>query len=467
MKINRVAKDFINYFISDLFVKGFLFISLPLLSWVLSPEDYGILSLITSAISILFVFFSFNIQNAVYNKYLHSSDDFGSYLFSNLLTLFPIQILTIGLFPFYHSFLSKWFGLNEFDLFLVVVVCFLMTYFNIYCSYLQASRQSRRYAVINITSKLTEVILMFLIAYCLLSDKYLSKVYASIIVFSISMVIILPSIFYIVKFKFEIKFVKDAFKFSIPLIPHVLATSLLAHADRIIINDLLGSHATGIYSFSYNLGMAVIVVVMAWNSSWQPRFFELIKSGSNLDILKVTRFSCVVIFCVGSLLVLFSQEFVVILSNSSYYEGIPIIPLITISNALVHIYLIYANFTYYRKKTAFISLATLFALFINVLLNYLFIPLWGLKGAAWATILSYVFLCIFHFFVCRYFMRFYIVNFSVIPLFFFSICSVYILMSFLNHWLDGLYFFLSKVLLYVLVVGFSYKVVRYYNLGFR
>lgn len=84
---SKTLTNFFNYALGDVFVKGFLFISLPLLSHLLDPIQYGYLSLINTAIMILYVFISLNLQNAITNRFMITSENFNSYL-SSILYLY-------------------------------------------------------------------------------------------------------------------------------------------------------------------------------------------------------------------------------------------------------------------------------------------------------------------------------------------------------------------------------------------
>ena len=402
---NKTISDFLNYLASDLFVKGFLFISLPLLSRVMSPEEYGKLSLINAAVMILFVFLSLNLQNAVSNRFMRDSNDFGSYLFSNMVFIIPIQALLLLISPFYLPYLSGLFSLPEKDVFFVLLICSLLSIFYTYTSYLQASRQSKDFSLLNIATKVSEVILLFIFAMYLSNDQYLSKIYAQSIIVILSLLYVAPKLYRILIFNFKFSHVKEALYFSIPLLPHVLANSLLAQVDRLIIDDQLGTVATGIYSFSYNLSMAIVVIVMAWNSSWQPRLYKLIESGNKDKIAIISKSSTLILLLISVFTMLYTQEIVVIFSSSDYYDSIRIIPIIIIGNALIHIYLTYANFVFYEKKTIFISLATLLALVVNVVFNFLFIPSYGIEGAAWATVIAYACMCLSHYLLSTYVLK--------------------------------------------------------------
>lgn len=389
-------KNFFSYALGDLFVKGILFISLPLLTRIMSPEQYGKLSIINAAVLIFYVFVSLNLQSAVLNRIMSDKCGFNDYLSTCLYFLIPFHIILVCISPYISKYLSPILGIEDQDFQWILIICILLSYIYIYTSYLQGVEKGKEYVIFNIVNKLGELALIFIFAYFIHREKYLSKIYAQII-------ICIPFFIYIwfklkpfLNANFNLKDLKIALFFGVPLIVHVLSNSLLAQVDRIIINNQLGNKAAGIYSFAYNIGMGISVVIMAWNSSWQPQLYKFINNGESEKIRSVNKASTIVVFMISTLFILFSKEIVMFLSTDSYYEGINIIPLIIIGNAYIHIYLIYVNFVFFNKKTIFISLATLAALAVNVFGNYLLIPAYGITGAALSTVLAYILLSVVH-----------------------------------------------------------------------
>lgn len=422
------------------------------------PSEYGKLSLINSAISILFVFLSFNSQNAFSNRFMRDHSDFGSYLFSNLLFLIPFQITVLVLSPFFLEYLSPWFGITANDLFWILVICSLLSLFYIYTSYLQSARLSKEFSALNVIGKVSEIVLIFVFAILLIDNQYLSKIYAQLIVVVFSLLIVIPRLFDLIEVKFNAKYVKDAVFFAVPLIPHVLANSLLSQADRFLINSNMGAAAAGIYSFSYNLGMAIVVVIMAWNSSWQPKLYESIKEGKSSAIRNVSVNVSIVIIYFSVLLIMFSQEIVQVFSSSEYYSSIDIIPIIVIGNALIYVYIVYANFAFYAKKSLYISIATAFALIVNICLNLLLIPAFGIKGAAWATVLAYAILCLCHFYSSTYIIKLNVVSFRFFVFFLLSLLAFYFTYDIICQQMPYAQLLLFKIAIALGGAGYLFKI---------
>lgn len=446
----RTVKDFLNYALGDLFVKGFLFISLPLLSRIMDPTQYGKLSLINTAIMIMYVFVSVNMQNAVMNRYMKTKENFDNYLGSIILFLIPFQAIILIAEPLYRTVLSKVLGVDAEDLIWIIVICIMLSYIYIYTSYLQASRQSLQYVKINVLSKITEVILIFAFAYFMTSHQYLSKIYSQVIISTVVMGFIIIRIKKLVCYPSGSSDIKDALLFSVPLIIHVLSNSLLSQADRLMIADMLGVYAAGIYSFSYNLGMCIIVVVMAWNSSWQPRLYKFLDNGDITKIRSITLSSTIVVFSVSAIAILYSNEMIKVLAGASYYQGAEIVPIIILGNALIHIYMSYANFVFYQKRSIIISVATMFALIVNILTNYYVIPIFGIIGAAWATVMSYFVLCLFHYMAATFITKNNVISLAYLVIFTLGLMMVIIFTSWINNF-DFILALMIKISLMLIV----------------
>lgn len=453
---NKTFKDFINYFIGDLSVKGFMFLSLPLLSRIMGPEDYGRMSLINAAVMILYVFISMNLQNAILNSFMKQDVDFPRYLGTVVIGLTAVQFFIVIVFLIFSNPISQLLSISEQDLRWVMGICILLSYIYIYTSYLQGARISGEFVKINTLSKISEICVIFVVASLLYNDKYLSKIFAQLIISALLFIYVIYKIRKIAIFNFNINYFISAITFSAPLIIHVLSNSLLSQADRLIIARELGTNAAGIYSFAYNIGMGIIVVIMAWNTSWQPKLYRLLDTDNRIDIGKGIYKSSFAVAILAAIAMLYSKEIVMLLAGKSYIEGIAIVPVIIIGNALIHVYLCYVNFTFYMKKTLLISLATVSAMLINIALNYYLIPSYGIAGAAWATVVAYATLALFHYFIATVILKKNTVSIALLIGFLLLLLSVYFGVNYLNK-ISEIKSFIIKILITIGVVFGLYR----------
>lgn len=87
------------------------------------------------------------------------------------------------------------------------------------------------------------------------------------------------------------------------------------------------------------------------------------------------------------------------MADSSYWIGIKVIPILTFAVYFTFMYQFPVNFEFFHKKTKIIAIGTVGAGVLNIILNFIMIPLWGMYGAAVATAISYLALFFVHYYI--------------------------------------------------------------------
>jgi O-antigen/teichoic acid export membrane protein len=448
-----------NYMSATFFTKALGFISVPVFTRLLTPDEYGILAIFASIISISTILFGLNFHGSVARYYHEEDKNFGEFISSNILFLFLFNIFLLFIINQFKIEISVLIGI-EVNVFVIAVI---VSIFNIpvkmFLSYLQTSKQSKKYSVLSICKSVFMLIISIVWVYMLTDKRYLGKMYGQLVVSGLLFII---AIFYFIKLgkpKFKIKHIKYSLIYGIPLIPHALSGFILSYFDRIAINQITGSLDTGLYSFAYNVGMIMNVVVMAMNKAWVPIFYDNLKENNFKKINDLATNYSRYIFMAAISLILFSREIVMILADERYYSALNLVPIIILSFVFVFLYTLFANYSFYRKKTALISTATLLAGFINIGLNYWLIPKFGYIAAAYTTLFSYMVLFVFHYINARFIIKEHVIklkniliDFAVVLLF----TGIYLLL--LNFINDFILFLVIKILLFSFL--FYYFVLR-------
>jgi len=416
-----------NYVTATFFAKALGFISVPIFTRLLTPDEYGILSIFTSIISISAILLGLNFHGAV-NRYYHEKNkNFGEFISSNILFLFIFNIISLYLINLFKNEISSLIEIEtEVFIFAVVVAIFNIP-INIFLSYLQTSKQSGKYSLLSVSKSILILLLSIVWIYLLSEQRYFGKIYGHLV---ISGIIFIVAVIYFIKLgkpKFKFKYVKYSLVFGIPLIPHAVSGFILSYFDRIAINQLTGSLDTGLYSFAYNVGMIMNVVVMAMNKAWVPMFYENLKKNNYKKINNMAINYSKYVFFTAISLTLFSKELVMVLADEKYYSALDLVPIIILSYVFVFFYTIFSNYTFYRKKTVLISFATIFAGSIIIGLNYWLIPEFGYIAAAYTTLFSYIVLFIFHYINAKFILKEKVVDLKRI-LFFFIIMIIMFLL---------------------------------------
>ncbi|MFX0548808.1 lipopolysaccharide biosynthesis protein [Hathewaya histolytica] len=456
---NRAFKlDFLkhgfNYIIANFFSKGLVFLMIPVFTRILTPSEYGTYSIYVTIVSIFSILISLNIPAAIKQSYLKRENEFSAILGTNLifivLTTLPIAIV----YFIFSNEISDFFKVPAKVFKLSIVVCIFLMFYNMYIYYLEAKQESFKFLKISCSNKIIETSICVSFLFFISSNKYYSAIYGQIIAISIFAVICLYKLIKIADFKFDLGYLKYSLAYSIPLIPHNLSNLILAQFDKIILNQILGAHSTGVYSFAYNISMIITVIINSLNSSWVPIFFENYRNKKYLYLQDLAKKFFKIICLCCTIIILFSKEITMVVSTEQYYKGINIIPIIILGNLMIFFYVLYANYAFYYNNTYMISINTFIAGTINIILNYIFIPKWGYLAAAYTTLFSYIVLFLLHYINSKY-----ILKAKVIPLStfkfdltkFVSVISVYFIIT---HIIDNtiILIMIKSVIIAVLIV---------------
>ncbi len=189
-------------------------------------------------------------------------------------------------------------------------------------------------------------------------------------------------------FLFSRKKLKEMIAFSLPLVPSSIGVFISLYIDRIAIRNLMTLSDVGIYGVGYRLSSVVSLLMVGVQGALMPLVYHSYKNPNTpKDIAKIFRFF--VFFALVLLLgmTLFSKEVLVILTTPDFYSAQRVIPFLVGASLFGGMY-IFAPGLGIAKKTKKIALLSLVTAILNSILNFLFIPFYGIIGAALATLLS-------------------------------------------------------------------------------
>ena len=182
--------------------------------------------------------------------------------------------------------------------------------------------------------------------------------------------------------------------YGLPLMMLESLGLVLRLSDRYLIEAMLGVEALGQYSASYNLvGYLDIIVLGALVQAVRPMYMQIFEAkgvsstqaflGDSLRTYLVLGLPFVALFS------LVSPHLLAFLAGEKYAAGTVVIPFITFSFLLEGTMHFLAAGLYLNRNTRVLMVWGAIATVINLGLNAVLIPTFGLVGAASVTILSY------------------------------------------------------------------------------
>ncbi len=188
--------------------------------------------------------------------------------------------------------------------------------------------------------------------------------------------------------------IKEYLSFSLPNIPSNLSFWIVESSDRILIGILLGTTYVGYYAPSYALG----TVITMFSSPLYVLLFPVLSNYYDKNeistiktILKYTLkyFLALAIPSVFILSILSKIILIILTTPEIALNGYLVIPFVALSTLLAGLCIIISQVIILEKKTKIIGSIWIIAAIINFVINLTIIPLFGILGAAFATLISY------------------------------------------------------------------------------
>lgn len=375
---------------SNIIQKGISTITVPIFTRILTTDQYGVYSVYQSWYSIVVIFATLNLFNGVFNngmiKYPDRRDDFTSAM-QSLATTITLILFVVYLFA--RDYFNQLFGLPPLLMILMFVQLLLSHSFSFWAA---RQRFEYKYKLLVAVTLLVAILNPSLGILAILNTGYKAEARILSIVLVESSIGLIIYIYNLVKGKtfFHKQFWKFALAFNIPLIPHYLSQSILQQSDRIMIAKFVGSSEAAIYGVAYSVSTLMIIVISAINNSFIPYTYNCLKHERYQDLRKNTNVLVTLVGLSTFLVVAFGPEVIMFFAPKEYYEAIWIIPPVSASVYFMFLYPIFGNIEFYFEENKFVVLASITGAILNVILNYIFIPIFGYIVAGYTTLFCYI-----------------------------------------------------------------------------
>lgn len=197
----------------------------------------------------------------------------------------------------------------------------------------------------------------------------------------------------------NLKKLKKMLGYSLPMIPNLLAWTVISTSDRLVLTTVLGAGATGIYSVANKFPSLFSTIYNIFNVSWTESAALHLKDKDGEKFVSNVINSMFSFFAAIAIGIIACMPFAFpILVNSNYrdaYAQIPILILATMFNVIVGLYsVVYIAL----KQTGQIAKSSVFAAIVNVIVNIGLIQYIGIFAASVSTLVAYMVLAIYRYY---------------------------------------------------------------------
>lgn len=389
--VSPAAKASIVLMATQLVQKGLQLLMSPILTRLLSTEEYGQVSVFLSWYEIMFIFTGLGLAKGVFNNgMLDFRKDRDQFTLSLYVLTFVSTVLIGGAVMGFSKFVWNFMGLP----FHLIALLFILQAFESALD-MWSTRQRFEYrykalAAVTISIAVVSPVCGILAILMFPENAVTANLVASRSVFLAVYLGLLGILIYKARGRIKLLYWKYALKFNLPLIPHYLSLHILNHMDRIQIAMIAGEASAGIYSLAYSGAAVVKLFWTAINASLIPWTYEQCEKKRFKRLGELTQ-QLVFGYAIICLMVMFlAPEIIATLAPSSYHEGIYVIPSVIIGVYFSALYFIFANVVYYYKKPKYVLIGSCCSALANIVLNAMLIPLFGYLAAGYTTMISYL-----------------------------------------------------------------------------
>jgi O-antigen/teichoic acid export membrane protein len=472
-KLKSLSKDTLIYGTNTIIGRFLNFLFVPLYTNIFAPGEYGVVANIYAYIAILNVFFTIGLESGYFKfaSTLEVGDEKENFT-TPFLGIFINSLGLALLLIIFANNLTGVFQINENKAYLLQYTAGILFFDAISIvpfAYLRLKHKPVLFSVLKVINISINVILNFILILGLrwgIESVFISNLVASVVTF----ILLLPIIIKELKITFNKKLINELMKFSLPYIPAGITSNIVQVINRPMLYAMTNDSVVGIFQANYRLGIFMMLFVSMFEFAWRPFFLQTVQEdpvNAKKIFSKVMTLFLIAASLIFLVLSLFITDIAQIklmgrghLIGSKYWSGLNIVPIILFAYLLYGLYINLMAGIYIEKKTKYLPLITGAAAVINVGLNLLLIPPFGMMGAAVVTLVSYFSMLAGIYMVTR---KYYPVKYEYKKIFLtfmslFITYGIYLIaqqISVLNHW----YIKIFIIIIFVLSI-FAMKVIN-------
>jgi len=409
LKINDVLKNKIKKMeLSDGFKKyfmntGWLFferiISMAVSFFVgvyvaryLAPANYGLYSYAASFVGLFAAITTLGLDSIIVRELVHDEKKRDELLGTSFVLKLIGSFLAIVIIIIAVRFTNN----DNFTnlLIFINVIGTIFQSFNVIDFYFQSKVLSKYTVYAQVFSTIVGSIIKLLLIYYNMGLIYFTMVtlLQSIILASGLVVMYARQKSSLFKWRINFDLAKNLLKDSWPLMLSGIAISLYMKIDQVMIKNMLGNEAVGNYAVAVKLSEVWYFIPVVITSSVFPAIINAKKISEKLYYERLQQlYNLLVWLSIGIALpiMLLSNNIINILFGIQYQEAAGVLQIYVWAGVFVFFGCAWSKWIITENQQKIITLSHISGAFLNILLNYILIPIYGITGAAIASILSY------------------------------------------------------------------------------
>lgn len=191
--------------------------------------------------------------------------------------------------------------------------------------------------------------------------------------------------------RLDFKLLGQMLAIAVPLLPNFLIYWIFNSCDKVMITNMIGIGAAGIYSVGSKLGHASQLIYTAFAGGWQFFAFSTMKEENQVESnSRIFEYLGIISFIAAAFVCTWSYPIYRFLFTEDYLGGYIVAPYLFLTPLLQMLFQVACNQFLIVKKTWPNMFILSVGAVVNIIMNYILIPILGIEGAAVATLMGYI-----------------------------------------------------------------------------
>ncbi len=409
-QLKKLFKQTAIYGLATVLPRMLSFLLVPIYTSVMPPGTYGDVTLIFSWFAIFNVFLAYGMETAFFRFY-KEAENRANVISTSLLSLGASTLLFVLVGLVFKGSIATALNIDTEYMNFVLGILALDALVIIPFALLRANEKPMRYAVIKILNVAINLglNLFSLILLPKIAEGETSSIFSGIYVpnFEISYILVsnliasaitlllMLGVYKRPSYRFDMNLWRRMLTYAMPVMVAGIAFTINEVFDRYLLSELLPADIAksemGKYSACYKLALFMTLFATAFRMGIEPFFFSHSETKNpQKAYAQITNYFVVL----GSIILLTVVVFADVLKrlivlDESYWDAMPIVPLIVLASFFLGIYHNLSVWYKVTDRTKFGAYISMIGAVLTIIINFVFIPYFGYMASAVATLTAY------------------------------------------------------------------------------
>ncbi|WP_439443716.1 lipopolysaccharide biosynthesis protein [Listeria aquatica] len=369
-------------------------ITIPVITYFITPEEYGKTSMFLVAQSLLILVINLGYDQAFAREFYEYKDKKNLLVTALIMPFLFAILLASGMIIFSHFFSQLLFGVRIYDGIIVALAIsvFLLILERFFLLLFRMENRGLEFSFFNILIKFSILVctVLFLTNF---KHNFITVIYAMIVgqmLGDFLLSIRCLSDLNLRHFQFDFDLLKKMSQFGLPIVLANFIYGLLVITDKLFLGYLSNFEQLGLYTAAFKIASALLIFQTTFTNLWVPTAYEWYQKKKPISYFQGVSECVMGIIALFFVLLLLFKGIIIFILPNEYQEAQYIFPflcfypLMMTASSTTQLGIVFFKKSYLNIIVSLIAIVVAFTLYICL------IPEWGAIGAAIATGTAYI-----------------------------------------------------------------------------